>query len=59
VWERVVDLEGLPPFLASEINHFFDVSKDLEPGKVTEVGGFGDVEAAWAEIDRSFGRAET
>jgi inorganic pyrophosphatase len=59
VWEKVADLEGLPPFLAAEITHFFDVYKDLEPGKETKVGGFGDVDAAWQEIDRSYARAKT
>jgi inorganic pyrophosphatase len=56
-WERIVDLGGLPPFLTSEIAHFFDVYKDLEPGKITEVKGFDGVDAAWDEIDRSSERA--
>jgi inorganic pyrophosphatase len=56
-WASVVDLEGLPPFLTFEIAHFFDVYKDLEPGKLTKVKGFDDVDAAWDEIDRSFERA--
>jgi len=57
MWDRVVDLDGLPPHLTFEIAHFFEVYKDLEPGKLTTVGGFEGVEAAWGEIDRSFERA--
>ncbi len=58
-WGAVMDLEGLPPFLTREIAHFFDVYKDLEPGKQTVVGGFDDVSAAWEEIERSYERART
>ncbi|MGH9079347.1 MAG: inorganic diphosphatase [Acidimicrobiales bacterium] len=58
-WEGVVDLEGLPRLLTFEIAHFFDVYKDLEPGKRTEVQGFDGVDAAWDEIERSFERART
>ena len=58
MWESVRDLEGLPPLLTREIAHFFDVYKDLEPGKQTEVGGFDGVEAAWDEIERSYERAK-
>ena len=43
--------------LTREIAHFFDVYKDLEPDKLTKVGGFDGVEAAWEEIARSFERA--
>jgi len=57
MWERVKDLDGLPPHLTFEIAHFFDVYKDLEPEKLTKVGGFDGVDAAWEEIDRSFERS--
>jgi inorganic pyrophosphatase len=59
MWESVRDLEGLPPLLTREIAHFFDVYKDLEPGKLTKVGGFDGVAAAWEEIARSYERAKT
>ena len=49
---------GLPPHLTFEIAHFFDVYKDLEPDKLTKVGGFDGVDAAWEEIDRSIERAQ-
>ncbi len=57
VWESTADLDGLPPLLKSEIAHFFDVYKDLEPGKGTTVRGFEGVEKAWREIERSRARA--
>ena len=57
MWEAVRDLEGLPPHLTFEIAHFFEVYKDLEPNKLTKVGGFDGVDAAWEEIERSFDRA--
>jgi inorganic pyrophosphatase len=50
-WESVEDLDGLPAFLTDEIGHFFDVYKELEPGKGTHVRGWEGVDAAWAEID--------
>ena len=59
MWESVTDLEGLPPHLTFEIAHFFDVYKDLEPDKLTKVGGFDGVEAAWQEIEQSFERAKS
>jgi len=59
MWEAVTDLEGLPPHLTFEIAHFFDVYKDLEPDKLTKVGGFDGVDAAWQEIDRSYERARS
>ena len=59
MWEAVTDLDGLPPHLTFEIAHFFDVYKDLEPDKLTKVGGFDGVEAAWEEIERSFERARS
>lgn len=51
------DLDDLPMHLTSEIAHFFDVYKDLEPGKSTEVGGFQGLDEAWQEIRRSQTRA--
>lgn len=58
VWEDVTDLEHLPPHLTHEIAHFFDVYKDLEEDKRTQVGGFEGVDAAWGEIERSYKREQ-
>ena len=38
-WDRVADLPDLPVHLLHEIEHFFSIYKDLEPGKMTETGG--------------------
>ena len=46
-------LDQLPPHLTDEIAHFFDVYKDLEPGKDTVVHGFAGVDEAWAEVEAS------
>lgn len=48
-WSWLEDLEDLPKNLKNEITHFFSIYKDLE-NKVVVVDGFGDREAAQAEI---------
>jgi inorganic pyrophosphatase len=52
-WETVQNIEDVPKELRDEIEHFFMVYKDLEPGKTASTGGFEGVDAAWAEIDAS------
>ena len=52
-WSEVSDLEQVPKDLLNEIRHFFDVYKDLEPGKQTSVKGYEGREAAWAELEES------
>ena len=38
----VRDLADVPPHLTAEIGHFFDIYKELEPGKSTDVRGWQD-----------------
>ncbi|MYW93753.1 inorganic diphosphatase [Amycolatopsis rubida] len=38
--DHLRELADLPAHLLSEVGHFFDVYKDLEPGKSTEVRGW-------------------
>jgi inorganic pyrophosphatase len=57
MWEDLTSIEDLPPHLTQEVAHFFNVYKDLEPGKGTEVRGFDGIEAAWDEIEHSRERA--
>jgi inorganic pyrophosphatase len=40
-WDRFQDLADIPPLLRSEIDHFFEVYKALEPGKSTERSDWG------------------
>ena len=51
---RIRDLPDVPPHLLNEIGHFFDIYKELEPGKSTDVRGWMDR----AEAERLIGEAE-
>jgi inorganic pyrophosphatase len=55
-WDQVRDLGDMPTHLRSEIHHFFDVYKALEPGKSTSTTGFEGREAAMGEIAASRAR---
>ena len=52
-WDTAHDIEDLPPHLLNEIEHFFSIYKDLEPGKSTDVRGFENREAALKELEAS------
>jgi inorganic pyrophosphatase len=47
---RISDIDDVPPELRNEIEHFFQVYKDLE-GKKTETRGFGDRSEAMAALE--------
>jgi inorganic pyrophosphatase len=49
-WSRISDIHDIPPELRNEIEHFFQVYKDLE-GKATETRGFGNRAEAVAAIE--------
>ena len=49
-WSRVADVHDIPPELRNEIEHFFQVYKDLEEKK-TETRGFGNRADAEAVIE--------
>jgi inorganic pyrophosphatase len=49
-WDRRTELADLPDSLLAVIRHFFEVYKDLEPGKQTEVLGWEDRDAAESEV---------
>ncbi|MCL2582339.1 MAG: inorganic diphosphatase [Streptosporangiales bacterium] len=40
------DLEDVPSYMTAEIGHFFDIYKELEPGKSADVRGWQDRAAA-------------
>jgi inorganic pyrophosphatase len=58
-WNHVQELADLPEFELREIAHFFDIYKDLEPGKGTEPGGWSDRPAAEAAIEGARERYRT
>ena len=49
-WDERTDLSQIPAFLLTGIRHFFDVYKDIEVSKFTEVGQWDGREAAEAEV---------
>jgi inorganic pyrophosphatase len=49
IWNSLNDLSDMNPHLLKEIEHFFQVYKDLE-NKTVDVGGWGDVNEAYEII---------
>ena len=54
---NIRDLADVPPHLLNEIGHFFDIYKELEPGKSTDVRGWQDRAEAERVIKESQVRA--
>lgn len=52
-WNWIERLSELPPPLAAEIEHFFEIYKDLDSGRRSTVQGWRDRDAALLEIDES------
>jgi inorganic pyrophosphatase len=55
-FEGAASLDDLPPHLLAEIEHFFEVYKQLEPDKFSSTGGFEGPDEAWTEIRASRAR---
>jgi inorganic pyrophosphatase len=53
----ISDLDDVPAFMCAEIGHFFDIYKELEPGKDSDVRGWQGRDAAECEINAAFARA--
>ena len=51
--EHIRDIHHVPEFDRLEIQHFFEVYKDLEPGKSVEGARWADRAAAEAEVEAS------
>jgi inorganic pyrophosphatase len=51
--EHLRDIHHVPEFDRLEIQHFFEVYKDLEPGKSVEGATWVGRAGAWGEIERS------
>ena len=56
--DDIQELDDVSEFDRLEIQHFFEVYKDLEPGKSVEGAAWADRSAAEAEIETSRKRAE-
>ena len=56
--EHIRDIHHVPEFDRLEIQHFFEVYKDLEPGKRVEGATWTGRTEAEAEIDASYARAK-
>ena len=56
--DHIRNLADVRPWVLLEIEHFFEVYKDLEPGKSVEGATWTGVEEAEDEIRASFARAE-
>lgn len=54
--QNIQDIDDLPKHFLEEVEHFFKVYKDLEPGKVSNPQGYENKEAAWAEIEECLAR---
>ena len=50
---HLTDIEDVSEFELLEIQHFFEVYKELEPGKLVEAANWVNRAAAYAEIDAS------
>lgn len=55
-WDEVRELADLPDYELLEIAHFFDIYKDLEPGKGTESLGWADRGEAESAIEAARNR---
>src|ERR1700678_4125416 len=50
---HLVDINDVPTFDRLEIQHFFEVYKELEPGKSVQGAAWADRSAAEAEVEES------
>jgi inorganic pyrophosphatase len=50
-FDQVRDLADVPGYELREIAHFFDIYKDLEPGKATQTGGWEGRETAESIVE--------
>jgi inorganic pyrophosphatase len=52
-WNELEDVEDIPRQLRAEIGHFFEVYKDLDPGRHSEVRGWSDRAAALVTLEKA------
>jgi inorganic pyrophosphatase len=56
-FDEYQNLNDVPEHLTAEIGHFFDIYKELEPHKGTDIRGWQGCDAAIKAIEASFARA--
>jgi inorganic pyrophosphatase len=56
-WDHVQDLDDLPAHQLTEIAHFFEIYKDLEPGTMTEPAGWSGRAEAEHVVEEGRARA--
>jgi inorganic pyrophosphatase len=52
-WNRLNDVDDIPPQLRAEITHFFTVYKDLDPDRHSEVRGWAHREVALETVEQA------
>ncbi len=57
IWNKLNDINDMNPHMVKEIEHFFQVYKDLEEKKV-DVGGWGNAAEAYEILDKCVERYE-
>ncbi len=58
-WHSTHEIGDLPAHVRNEIGHFFEVYKELEPGKHTDVRGWQDRADAEATLTAAYDRYRT
>jgi|TARA_B110000908_G_scaffold132228_1_gene155652 inorganic pyrophosphatase len=58
IWNTLNDLSDMNPHQIKEIEHFFQVYKDLEKKRV-DVGGWGNADEAYDIVDKCIDRYES
>ncbi|MFC3122465.1 inorganic diphosphatase [Agaribacter flavus] len=53
IYDNVQNIEDVPELTKQQVEHFFSHYKDLEKGKWVKIEGWGDIDAAKAEISSS------
>lgn len=57
-YDYIKDVDHLPQLLRTQITHFFEHYKDLDPGRWVKIDGWDNAKAAQTEILSSFERAK-
>jgi len=55
-YANVKSYRDLPPLLVAQVKHFFTHYKDLEPGKMSNVGDWADIDTAHQRIMEAIAR---